>query len=226
MLMTEINSDDLAVHASRSSLTGPIDGHPTPTGELPPSLYSIAARNRLIVRSISKIISSYLDIETKTVLDFGCGVGSLATIFPPANYLGVDADARRIEYARSHKGGYTFGLVTGEELDVPPQSIDTILVIGTLHHMPDSVVKACFVEFHRVLTPSGQVVALEPFIGTGAGAISRLTSALDRGSYIRTIEEYVALFGSTGFMLTVPHVVRVIAARRVLVSARLSESYQ
>ncbi len=70
--------------------------------ELSPKLYHYFVRPQWFSNIFyDKMFHDLIDFRGKTVLDFGCGVGSSSFLFEPSAYHGVDCDGNRIEYAKN-----------------------------------------------------------------------------------------------------------------------------
>jgi len=78
------------------------------------------------------------------------------------NYLGIDTNPQRVDYARRLYPEYTFKVLRGNKLPVSSDSFDNILVIAVLHHMPSAELSNYLPEFRRVLKPGGAVLVIEP----------------------------------------------------------------
>ncbi|MBM7624443.1 class I SAM-dependent methyltransferase [Sporohalobacter salinus] len=69
--------------------------------QLPPQLYHWLIRPKWLTNIyINDLLKENFTFENKKILDFGCGVGSTSSIFNSKNYLGVDINQKRIEYAQ------------------------------------------------------------------------------------------------------------------------------
>ena len=107
-----------------------------------------------------------VDLTGKDLLDLGCGAGWLSRRMAgvgAASVTAIDTDADRI--ARNiAKDGQTVRFVTGaaEALPLADASLDLIVMMKSLHHVPIPQMDAAFDEFARVLRPNGQVYICEP----------------------------------------------------------------
>lgn len=107
-----------------------------------------------------------VELKDADVLDLGCGAGSLsrriATVGKAA-VTGMDTDAEQIA-ANTAKDGETVRFVTGAAECIPLEdaSLDVIVMMKSLHHVPIPQMDAAFGEFGRVLRPGGQVYICEP----------------------------------------------------------------
>lgn len=111
---------------------------------------------------IINILKENYNFNGKKVLDFGCGTGSNCFLSTPENYLGVDINKKRIEYAKNKYPGYQFEVLKNINY-FPDNSFDIILNIAVLHHIPDKKLNPIIKDFHRILkNKTGMIVILEP----------------------------------------------------------------
>jgi 2-polyprenyl-3-methyl-5-hydroxy-6-metoxy-1,4-benzoquinol methylase len=89
------------------------------------------------------------------VLDFGCGVGTLAEICDPARYLGVDVDPRKIEIARKERPAYRFETSVGAS-----ERFDTVAALAFIEHVHDPA--GYLRRFAGMLNEGGTVVLTTP----------------------------------------------------------------
>ena len=113
----------------------------------------------------------------ESVLDIGCGTGSLAIeaarrAGPGADVQGIDASPEMIARARrkARRAGvearFTEGIV--ERLPLPDRRFDVVLSTMMLHHLPGNVRVQCAREICRVLKPGGRVLAVD-FVRASGG---------------------------------------------------------
>jgi ubiquinone/menaquinone biosynthesis C-methylase UbiE len=113
----------------------------------------------------------------QSVLDVGCGTGSLAIaakrrVGSGGTVRGLDASPELIVRARrkARKAGvdvpFTNGVV--EALPFPDGHFDAVLSTLMLHHLPREARQQCAREMRRVLKPGGCVLAVD-FGGAAAG---------------------------------------------------------
>lgn len=168
--------------------------------ELPPLLYHRLVRPKLPTKYyIEDIILQNTDLKNKKVLDFGSGVGTACLMFTPENYLGIDANPDRVNYARRLYPDYAFEVLKGSRLPVSSNSVDYILVIAVLHHISSQDLTVYLQEFRRVLKPDGAILAMEPCFFKSSRINNRLMAFFDKGRHIRTEDEYMSLFTSQCF---------------------------
>jgi 2-polyprenyl-3-methyl-5-hydroxy-6-metoxy-1,4-benzoquinol methylase len=89
------------------------------------------------------------------VLDFGCGVGTLADICDPTTYVGFDNDPRKIEIARRDRPHHRFETVLPEG-----ERFDTIVALAFIEHVHDPA--AYLRRFTGLLNVGGRIVLTTP----------------------------------------------------------------
>lgn len=144
--------------------------------------------------AIERILDPWRDVGHRTFLDLGCGTGMFAPCFPSEYYVGVDLSPIYIDFAARHRQG-RFLVSSGTALALADQCFDAALVLGVLHHLPDSDVELIVRELHRVLRPGAIALVMEDIPPPGLSNIpGHLMHWLDRGGYIRSGDDYRRFF--------------------------------
>ncbi|MBI5056679.1 MAG: class I SAM-dependent methyltransferase [Nitrospirae bacterium] len=114
-----------------------------------------------------ELFSRFLGKAAGKVLDVGCGTGLYWPVL--AKYceqiIGLDysasmiSEAKRLIEAKGLKN-IEARVQSGEDIDMPDESVDTILCMDVLHHIPD--IKRSIFHFNRVLKHGGRLLAVEP----------------------------------------------------------------
>ena len=172
--------------------------------ELSPRLYHWIVRPKYTTDLyINNVLRSHFKFTDKTVLDFGCGIGSSSWLFPPANYLGVDLDSKRIAYAKHLYPEYNFKVFKGNSLPVASRSLDYIVIIAVLHHIAPDEIQFYLQEFRRLLKPYGKIIVIEPCLFENSRFNNRFMKFLDNGKHIRTEKGYLDFFKGNRFKVRV-----------------------
>lgn len=104
-----------------------------------------------------------LDLRPETVLDIGCGTGTLLAQavrrWPSARALGLDPAPRMIEMAREQVPRAEFTVGSAEALGHPDVTIDLVLTTTSFGHWRDQV--AGLREVARTLRPGGVLLLAE-----------------------------------------------------------------
>ncbi len=98
------------------------------------------ARPTAAARSYRRLLARYYNLlipADASVLEIGCGDGELLAQLKAARRTGVDLSAKQLERARSRIPDATFIEQAGEELELPGQSFDYIVVSDTLNFAAD-----------------------------------------------------------------------------------------
>ena len=106
----------------------------------------------------------------ETVLDVGCGTGTLAIVArqrvgETGRVSGIDPSPQMI--ARASRKAVLRGLAIDfqvgviEQLSFPDQSFDVVLSTFMMHHLPDDLKRRGLREIARVLKPGGHLLVLD-----------------------------------------------------------------
>ncbi|UCC69465.1 MAG: class I SAM-dependent methyltransferase [Armatimonadota bacterium] len=94
------------------------------------------------------------------ILDVGCGTGAtLKAVADLGMAVGLDRSPEALHYCQI-RGLRRLSLATAEALPVASQSVDALLALDLLEHLPDDAAAAR--EFARVLRPGGILLVTVP----------------------------------------------------------------
>jgi SAM-dependent methyltransferase len=139
----------------------------------------------------------------ESVLDVGCGTGTLALEVQPhsgprGRVVGVDPGRQQIARARAkaarRKVPVNFQIGVIEQLAFPDQTFDVVLTTLMLHHLPDALKRQGLGEIGRVLKPGGRLV-----IADFQRAEPRRDQPARVGAGERGIQDLPALVHEAGF---------------------------
>jgi SAM-dependent methyltransferase len=145
----------------------------------------------------SRIRDEFLKIAPgQRVLDIGCGPADILAHLPTSvEYHGFDVEPNYIATARArfgNRGSFVVRAVAPNAVD-DIGTFDVVMSLAVLHHLTDAEADMLFASAAKVLRPGGRVVTLDCAYVDGQHPIARLLASLDRGRYVRSPDEYVAL---------------------------------
>ena len=189
--------------------------------ELSPQLYHHIVRPKWFTKLyIGNIINRELHPVDKIVLDFGSGTGSSCSIFEPENYLGVDIDLYRVDYAKRLYPDYRFSVLNDTSLPVVDNYFDCIIIVAVLHHISNEKLRNYQQEFHRTLKPDGQILIIEPCYCKKSIINNNLMRFFDNGKFIRSEKEYLELFDNKRFQTRVIRRFKKVFYNEIILSAK------
>lgn len=141
-----------------------------------------------LYRDRRRLLRSWEILEgAPSVLDIGCGIGQYS-LLTSGRYVGVDLNARYIDYARRRRGGgnRTFRCADAGELVAEGDRFDLVLLIDFLHHLDDA---ACghVLDVASALALR-HVVVLDP-VRDQVNRLGRWFIDNDRGEHMRTLDQ-------------------------------------
>jgi SAM-dependent methyltransferase len=130
------------------------------------------------------------------VLDIGCGPVDILEYLPPEiDYHGFDISESYIDAARARFGQRGTFSVYGVPVDPRTLSgqFDVVIAIGVLHHLDDAEADALFAMGRKALRPGGRVFTIDGAFVLNQNPFARLLLNFDRGRYVRSPEQYLAI---------------------------------
>ena len=128
-------------------------------------------------------------------LDLGCGTGLILGYLPSLDYWGIDSNPDYIRYAQKKYG--TRGRFICSDLCGIPWPVqgkfDCVMAIGLLHHLSDGMVRGVLSRAKDFLAPKGKLVTVDGCFEEKQSPLAKRLLQMDRGKYVRHLDEYVAL---------------------------------
>lgn len=137
-----------------------IDVHNAPSSNVLFPLYTHSLAHSYWRAQEITIFGDYLKKTSGSVLDFGCGDGSLASCFTDHMTFGVDIDDAALEVAKNYKI-YDL-LLKPEEMKekIGTDQVDHVMSCSVLEHTAD--VDLCLRQIYDVLKPNGDICITVP----------------------------------------------------------------
>ncbi len=169
--------------------------------ELTPRLYHNLIRPKWITKKyIHDLLNDHIQFQNRIILDFGCGTGANCCLCDAEHYLGVDPDKHRVDFAKNMYPEYKFETSDGSRLPAESGTVDLVLIIAVLHHIPSADIPAFVKEFRRVLkAEGGQVAVIEPCLFDNTRLSNWFMKKYDKGKYIQGEKNYLDFFQDGGF---------------------------
>jgi SAM-dependent methyltransferase len=110
-----------------------------------------------------RVLERLVALDGRDVLDVGCGGGALVRelVARGARAVGLEISERQLADARS-RGAGRFVVGRAEDLPLDDDSLDVVVFMRSLHHVPRRAMGAALADAGRVLRPGGLVYVAEP----------------------------------------------------------------
>lgn len=126
------------------------------------------------------LIGRRLPLEKARLLELGCGAANvtrlLAERFPVTGIVATEVD--RVQHQKNLQitdlPKVTFKYGGAEHIDLPDASVDAVIMLKSLHHVPTDLMEQGFTEIARVLKPGGLAYISEPVYAGEFNQILRL----------------------------------------------------
>ena len=132
------------------------------------------------------------------ILDIGCGPATLLELMTDVQYVGYDPNPHCIAAAKARfgsRGQFHCGYLT----HIPEDDVgefDIVLANGVLHHVTDAQAQEILSLASKALKPGGRMITRDGCYEQGQNWLARLLLRYDRGAFVRTQQDYTALFRS------------------------------
>ena len=128
-------------------------------------------------------------------MDIGCGPADILKFLTDVDYVGIDSNERYIQSAIQQygsKGRFLYRAIGEDELSFDCK-FDIIIANGVLHHLNDEDAVSLFKTAQKYLERSGRLITIDPCLVDKQSRVARFQFSLDRGKFIRTLDEYMKL---------------------------------
>jgi SAM-dependent methyltransferase len=112
---------------------------------------------------IAEKIYQFADLNSKYVLEVGCGDGRITSLLvgKPKVLVAIDPDVMNIRKAQQYVTGVDFRNGSGENLEFSNNVFDLVIFTLSLHHQDSEL---AIREAQRVLKVGGNILIIEPII--------------------------------------------------------------
>jgi ubiquinone/menaquinone biosynthesis C-methylase UbiE len=121
---------------------------------------AVTAQDEEAQVSYSSYLLRHVPVDCNRVLEIGCGFGAFTRLLAgrARHVTAIDLSPQMIEVARERSKSYSnleFMLGDFLQLQLPPESYDSIVTIATLHHLPHS---QALRKMKSLLRPGGVLI--------------------------------------------------------------------
>ncbi|MES9992406.1 MAG: methyltransferase domain-containing protein [Candidatus Thiodiazotropha sp.] len=136
-----------------------------------------------------ELMERLLNLEGVVVLELGCGRAGitrlLAEAHPESRFIATEVDAiQHQKNLRSPVANVSFRLEGAQSISQPDGSVDIVLMLKSLHHVPEGIMPQAMSEITRVLKPGGVAYFSEPVY---AGEFNALLSLIHDEKRVREL---------------------------------------
>ena len=159
-----------------------------------PCFYNIwsSIYSQTVANEITEVIH---EESCASILDLGCGTGSLKKYLPSLDFMGIDKNENYIAYAKKNfQGHFIAGDITELDRYIQGARYNYIILCGVLHHIDSFHVLNLMTSLHAYLQPEGKIIIVDHVYTDELNLLNKILLKLDRGSFIRRKEEYQELF--------------------------------
>lgn len=127
-----------------------------------------------------ELIAHHLPLQNTTLLELGCGTAfatrKIAETYPSVQIIATEVD--RVQHEKNLQindlSNVSFRYGGAEAIDAEDASVDAVIMLKSLHHVPMDLMDRGFAEIARVLKPGGLAYISEPVYAGEFNEILRL----------------------------------------------------
>lgn len=167
-------------------------------------VYECIRKTFLFGLNIKPILKALDAKSGDRILDAGCGFSFFSKYLAHCDYIGIDSDPKRINWALKNIGETPRRKFIVEDIchtNFFKDSFNKVLCYGLLHHLSDFDAQLCLAEISRIVTD--RAVFCDP-VYSKYHMISNLLCRLDRGKFVRDTNEYINICQSQ-FIVNASH---------------------
>lgn len=148
-----------------------------------------------------KIFNEHFNLKKNdSILEIGCGPGINRKYLDSDSYIGVDINCSHINNALKKYPNENF--VCKNVLDFDENGFaesKNILICHLLHHLNDENCKSLIRTIHKNINKDQNIFLIDIIFTDNQNPIAKMLGKLDKGNYVRHIDQYVELFDENLF---------------------------
>ncbi|NNJ92805.1 MAG: class I SAM-dependent methyltransferase [Gammaproteobacteria bacterium] len=135
---------------------------------------------KLPENSDQTLLPELINFNYANIVELGCGTAfvtrKLAQAWPTANIIAAEVDETQHNknLAINDLHNVSFQLAGMETINAEDSSIDAVIMLKSLHHVPGYFLQKGFAEVRRILKPGGRIYISEPVFDGDFNEILRL----------------------------------------------------
>ena len=117
-----------------------------------------------VMPRVAGVLKAIGPVAGLRVVDIGCGEGQVAASLAEqgATVAGYDPFVSQTQWIKQGDGEYRLATAPADAIPEPDASVDLVLFVFSLHHVPEAQMAGAIAEARRLLRPSGQLCVAEP----------------------------------------------------------------
>lgn len=138
---------------------------------------------------LSKVSKDLQFLKKKSILDIGCGTGTLLEYIKPGSYLGIDINSDFINLAKKKYPGFNFKVLNIVDEKFPSGKFEYIFIMNVLHHLTDEQIKKMF----KTIRKSKQMKEFVIVESKPANILGKILGRFDAGSNFREYDNLIQI---------------------------------
>lgn len=110
------------------------------------------------------VLLETIELKDKTIVDIGCGDGNKAKqlVSHGATVIGIEPNLESWQVEEFESEGFKILSGGAEKLDLEDKSVDVVVFMYSLHHVPNELMATAMLEARRVLKNTAVLYIAEP----------------------------------------------------------------
>ena len=165
-------------------------------------------------KAIAQIREHIGYLDSKDILDYGCGAGRMIPHFAKEfkTVYGLDSSPEMLNLAAKNLGNIPnvkYLLGNGDSIPLPDNSIDILFSTIVFHHMPKDAVRNVLKDASRVIRPRGIVAFQQGIFPDDSPYIKEASNPIY--TFLYGVSEYKKMLREMGYTIELLHIASEVA---------------